>query len=475
MSRHGKERSAHPLRENIEVAIFAVVMAMGLKVFAVEAYQIPTGSMQPVLMGTTLLDPLTRRESGGLHDRVLVDKVSYWFREPERWEVIVFRYPLVTHVNYVKRMVGMPDEQLLIQNGDLFARPLSSDEDFKILRKPWRVQQNLWKRVLPPPNTDAAAWIGWNQTGALRRAEPGGILLEGAAQVAFETRIKDEPEHGYPDAIAYRVPTMNARSAHTVADLRYAFDVVPRGPKSPLSAVFEFGAQVATLTVEPGGAISVDTPGFRTTQPLALAEGEPLACDVAFWDHTLRVVIESAGATVVAWTVNLEIESKPAPRNGMRFATDAGGWEIGPVTAWRDIHYLPPGQSAAPVFDIPPGHYFMLGDNTHSSLDSRGWQAEVIRFDPPRNGVAELRGDRMSNGPDPTFNNPRSNQSGETMTFRDQHGGLHTLSMEQFRTVGSDLLEPAPLVPREYVLGRALAVFLPIRPFSPVNRFGLVR
>ncbi|MCX8266445.1 MAG: S26 family signal peptidase, partial [Planctomycetota bacterium] len=82
-----KEKSKHPFRENIEVVLFAIIMAMGLKVFAIEAYQIPTGSMQPTLMGTELLDPATKRPDGRLNDRVLVDKISYFFRDPQRWEV----------------------------------------------------------------------------------------------------------------------------------------------------------------------------------------------------------------------------------------------------------------------------------------------------------------------------------------------------------------------------------------------------
>ena len=151
MAKSRKEKSPHPFRENIEVVIFAVVMAMGLKVFAVEAYQIPTGSMQPTLMGTDLHDPVSRQRDGGLHDRVLVDKISYFFRDPARWEVVVFRYPLLAHNNYVKRLVGIGPEQLLIEAGDLWSRPLGSDEDYAILRKPWKVQEHLWKRVAPSP------------------------------------------------------------------------------------------------------------------------------------------------------------------------------------------------------------------------------------------------------------------------------------------------------------------------------------
>ena len=71
-----KEKAKHPFRDNIEVIVFAVAMSLGLKVFALEAYQIPTGSMQPTLMGTALRDG-----AGAVHDRVLVDKFSFLVRE----------------------------------------------------------------------------------------------------------------------------------------------------------------------------------------------------------------------------------------------------------------------------------------------------------------------------------------------------------------------------------------------------------
>ncbi len=69
-------------------------------------------------------------------DRILVNKYSYGFNEPERWDVVVFKFPGNGEMNYIKRLVGLPEEELQIFQGDIFTRPLGSNEAFKIQRKP---------------------------------------------------------------------------------------------------------------------------------------------------------------------------------------------------------------------------------------------------------------------------------------------------------------------------------------------------
>ena len=114
MTRRGPR--GHPWRTNIEAVTLALVVAVLFKYFVVEAYRIPTGSMQPTLMGWS------DRRGGGVFDRVLVDKLCYHYRDPERFEVVVFHFPLDRSRSFVKRIVGMPGEELRIQRGDLFHR-----------------------------------------------------------------------------------------------------------------------------------------------------------------------------------------------------------------------------------------------------------------------------------------------------------------------------------------------------------------
>jgi signal peptidase I len=52
-------------------------------------------------------------------DYLLVDKLSYRFKAPERGEIVVFKYPYDTSVNYVKRVIGLPGETVRIQEGQV--------------------------------------------------------------------------------------------------------------------------------------------------------------------------------------------------------------------------------------------------------------------------------------------------------------------------------------------------------------------
>ena len=83
------------VRDNIEAIAFAIVLALVLKFFALEAYQIPTSSMQPTLMGSAV---------AGVNDRILVGKIRYTFLAPKRLDIAVFRYPLKSDQNCVKRI-----------------------------------------------------------------------------------------------------------------------------------------------------------------------------------------------------------------------------------------------------------------------------------------------------------------------------------------------------------------------------------
>lgn len=81
-------------------------------------------------------------------DRILVLKYLYEFGSPRRWDVVVFRFPGDPRQNYIKRLVGLPGEHIMILDGDVY---VSADgAKWEIARKPRDApgaQAALWNLV----------------------------------------------------------------------------------------------------------------------------------------------------------------------------------------------------------------------------------------------------------------------------------------------------------------------------------------
>ena len=72
----------------------------------------------PMCRYTTSTDPQTAKGRayptyGG--DRILATKFTYDFSQPSRWDVFIFKFPGKAQENYIKRLIGLPHEQVLIQ------------------------------------------------------------------------------------------------------------------------------------------------------------------------------------------------------------------------------------------------------------------------------------------------------------------------------------------------------------------------
>jgi signal peptidase I len=104
-------------KEWIEPFLIAAVVALFIRQFGVEAFKIPSGSMKPTLT---------------IGDHLLVNKFVYGPRipftdtrifngkDPKRGEIIVFKYPEDESKDFIKRVVGLPDDKIEIKNGKLF-------------------------------------------------------------------------------------------------------------------------------------------------------------------------------------------------------------------------------------------------------------------------------------------------------------------------------------------------------------------
>lgn len=88
--------------EIIEVALVAVISVLIIRNFLVQPFLVDGASMEPNF------------HTG---DYLLVDELSYRFKEPERGEVVVFHYPNNERLYYIKRIIGLPGEEVEIKDG----------------------------------------------------------------------------------------------------------------------------------------------------------------------------------------------------------------------------------------------------------------------------------------------------------------------------------------------------------------------
>lgn len=115
MSRLGKKKSI--FREYFEAICVAVVLALFIRTFVVQAFKIPSGSMLPTLL---------------IGDHLLVNKFIYGIRvpftgkilvpikTPDHGDVVVFRFPKDRSIDYIKRVVGTPGDTVEIKAKKVF-------------------------------------------------------------------------------------------------------------------------------------------------------------------------------------------------------------------------------------------------------------------------------------------------------------------------------------------------------------------
>jgi len=105
------------IREWIESIIIAFLLAMVIRTFIVQAFKIPTGSMRPTLLEGDLI--LVNKFIYGAKVP-FTDKRLPVFKDFKRGDVIVFIYPEDTKKDFIKRLVGLPGDEIEIKNGSIY-------------------------------------------------------------------------------------------------------------------------------------------------------------------------------------------------------------------------------------------------------------------------------------------------------------------------------------------------------------------
>lgn len=146
------ERKKSVFREYLEAIIIALVLALFIRSFIVQAFKIPTGSMEDTLQ---------------VGDHILVSKFSYGikipnkipffnvkiFRDirffekiPKRGDIIVFEFPRDEKRDFIKRVIGLPGDVLEIKEQTVYINGKPIKEKYAIHREPYREDRALYPR-----------------------------------------------------------------------------------------------------------------------------------------------------------------------------------------------------------------------------------------------------------------------------------------------------------------------------------------
>ena len=555
-----------PAKETVISMVISLAMALVAKIYVLEAYVIPTGSMAPTLLGQHMLfrspqsgyewtvnpfyyaddkgqlpfqiqgnsgtmpnptstDPMSTSKVNGwtqnamLHkvtagyapdaqpkparagDRILVHKYLYDWLPPKRYDVVVFKNPEDPSLNYIKRLIGLPNEQVWLADGDVFTRPLRpgtdgapgtpADSTWQIQRKPDRIQSSLWRTMFSseytPKNSELSGvnvfrmpWIGdgWNtSTQTFSSGASGGALRW------------DTPNWPLWDWVPYNDVRANNQSLEKwpVSDLRVRAGIQPEQAGLGVAATIRARRHEFQGGVENGRAFVRMRP---TAEAVALgAAGDPsvwtelasvevsaslftpgMVTNFEFWhaDQQLEVWID--GERVVSkpyeWTAEQRIAFVTGPENP---SIAEGGARLGNPLNYENWRLHPPG---APGNVLPAVEWEFTGSKVtlfRVGLDRDVYYEPRFLLNRGRPGLGTHPENLADLGPDQFFccgdNSPNS--------FDGRMWGTPN------PWVVAEIDGTAGIVHRKMLLGKAFFVYFPaphqLLDRIPIPDFGRMR
>ncbi len=295
---------AESVKDTLISIVIAFTLAFVFRGFVVEAFVIPTGSMAPTLLGghmqfrgpstgyswavgpwddqpysstqtgpggqaIVVHDPISGEEvipppriplrSG---DRILVLKYLYTVMEPSRYDVVVFKNPHSDpSQNYIKRLIGLPGEEIALVDGDVFARPANHGPDdpgkglweqdgWQIARKGHTQQMAVWQTVYDsayaPPDGSGVSRPWDTDRPAEWDLAPNTYTCNGDQRTEL---FFDQNKQRFAGRAPY---SRNGYDTWAIDD-RYAYDEGPAGGFQSGSARFPVSDVRLHLGIEPTG------------------------------------------------------------------------------------------------------------------------------------------------------------------------------------------------------------------------------
>lgn len=471
-----EKKKKNKLLENIESIAIAVALAFAIRYFVIEAFKIPTGSMATTLLGehkniycpncswfyyadrqshtatcpncqytinvSTYCDSCNGRikynwpawlwrkgtcrkcqtpvpwnnlsnriNHGG--NRILVNKFWYKFTKPERWDIVVFVYPLYDLTckncsvqlpdaawnsnfrcpqcgsmkfskkkkNYIKRLIGLPGEKLHIVNGDIYINDV-------IQKKPPTVQDTLW---LPVYNSryemkeeTGKTWIADDNNAW--KIDRKSLNLNNAHEDSRETSLVTFG-HKISDQNGYN----NTGGSNEMGDVKMCFDVTLQNNSHSLTLILEKNKDIFTAVLPSNEhekkSLLMKNNKVIQEKDVRLKAGQIHRIEFSNVDRVVSLSIDNTKVFTYDYDDGLKPDPIPFETSAIRFGGVHANARFENIEIFHDIYYTNLSETTwgtnQPV-QLGEKDYFMLGDNSRNSNDSRIW-----KFVPEKNIVGK--------------------------------------------------------------------------------------
>lgn len=433
-SKNKRHSTVASLVNTIEWLVIAFILAFTFRAFVLEAFRIPTGSMAPTLRGDHFAvtcdqcghvydygfiprryrpgaplyratpdtrcpncghfaKPVVTKSNG---DRILVFKGKYHFKDPDRWDVFVFKNPTQPRINYIKRVIGKPGEKVEIIDGDIYIND-------KIARKPSKVQNELWMPVFnndfqparpligsfnghtwkqPFINTEGSQWDMESDNGKTFSLDSKSDQLH---TIYYDTSIGNDFKctYGYNNSMGYSI-------RQQCSDLKLEYYAKINEADSTIGAVLSKYGREYVAKIEASGKMELQVVFDGKTTTLANLDIEPVIMNQAVKlsfanvDHMLKF---NFGSYEMSYDLGTQYGLAGTVEDGIYPKAEIlgnGNIKLSHISLMRDIYYVSyRGDETVRAghgnpFYLGDDEFFACGDNSPWSADSRLWTMEGI-------------------------------------------------------------------------------------------------
>ncbi|GDY08534.1 MAG: signal peptidase I [Planctomycetota bacterium] len=434
-SRH--ESSLRYVVESLAALALAVLL---VRSFAVEGYIISTGSMAPYLLGyhKQVVCPECRfpfaigvpvedghdtsgpvacpncgqqkidlgRVPRNEGDQLLVQKFAYLLRRPKRWEVLVFQNPSQPTQAYVKRVIGLPGEEIQVRAGDVWINGELARKDLAEQRS---TRMAVCSYQHQPQGNDESRWRldhRWVRRGhtletvSSRTSESDTdesglhwVTYSGDAPKRDGSQSVPGSPHLWPtDEYAYNGLTEPSQR-YRVRDLMLAMRIELHSGRGEMAWSLSDGVQTFEVRLVAGEReLRLFVDGEEESEQRVKLRGSmwkrPRLVELSLFDRQLLFALDGE----VIFQRPLEPLALPV-KNGSDTTKDSSSGEpakfgvrdlhasVSDLTLYRDVHYTRGDgrHGITEPYRLGSDEYFFLGDNSPVSLDSRSWADAIVR------------------------------------------------------------------------------------------------